>query len=138
MRAFVCLFAACGLSLVTASAAPPTSPAGRWVTDDGKAVIEIAPCGPKLCGKIQRFLVAEPTGGARDTKNPDRNLRTRKLLGTAVLWDLSATGAVWKGRGYSPEEGRNFRAEVTPGASTLAVKGCVSLFCRTVVWKRTR
>jgi uncharacterized protein (DUF2147 family) len=119
-----------------ASGSAPIS--GKWVTDDGKAIIEVAPCGAKLCGRIARFLVAEPAGGARDSKNPDKSLRSRKLLGAEVLSGLSASGSAWKGKGYSPEEGRNFNATVTRSGDTLNVRGCVAVFCRTVVWKRAR
>lgn len=113
--------------------------AGRWRTDDGKAVITIAPCssgGATLCGRITRFLVAEPAGGARDTNNPDRSLRSRPLMGVQVLSNLSREGQRWTGRGYSPEEGRHFNATVRVENGRLNVRGCVAVFCRTVVWTR--
>ncbi len=113
--------------------------AGRWRTDDGKAVITIAPCtsgGATLCGRISRFLVPEPAGGARDGNNPDRALRARSLLGVAVLTNLARNGERWTGRGYSPEEGRNFNATVHVAGGRLNVRGCVAVFCRTVVWTR--
>lgn len=119
-----------------AAAAGPI--AGKWATDDGKAIIEIAPCGVQYCGRITRFLVPEPVGGARDGKNPNKALRTRKLLGLAILTGLQRDGGRWAGKGYSPEEGRNFNAALTPVGDTLRVKGCVAFFCRTVVWKRAR
>ncbi len=113
--------------------------AGRWRTDDGKAVITIAPCttgGATLCGRISRFLVPEPAGGARDTNNPDRSLRARSLMGVQVLSNLSRDGQRWTGRGYSPEEGRHFNATVRVQNGQLNVRGCVAVFCRTVVWTR--
>lgn len=112
---------------------------GRWRTDDGRAVITIAPCssgGATLCGRITRFLVAEPAGGARDTNNPDRSLRSRPLMGVQVLSNLSREGQRWTGRGYSPEEGRHFNATVRVENGRLNVRGCVAVFCRTVVWTR--
>lgn len=112
---------------------------GRWRTDDGKAIITVAPCSAgstALCGRISRFLVPEPAGGARDTNNPDRALRTRALMGVQVLSNLTRSGNSWTGRGYSPEEGRNFNATVTTEGSRLNVRGCVAIFCRTVVWTR--
>lgn len=113
--------------------------AGRWRTDDGRAVITIAPCssgGATLCGRITRFLVAEPAGGARDTNNPDRSLRSRPLMGVQVLSNLTREGQRWTGRGYSPEEGRHFSATVRVENGRLNVRGCVAVFCRTVVWTR--
>lgn len=122
-----------------ASAQQGGSIAGRWRTDDGKAVIAVAPCtagATTLCGRITRFLVAEPAGGARDGNNPDRSLRTRPLMGVQVLSNLSREGNAWTGRGYSPEEGRNFNATVWVENGRLNVRGCVAVFCRTVVWTR--
>lgn len=118
--------------------AAPAPIAGRWATDDGKAVIEVAPCGASLCGKVQRFLIPEPKGGAVDSKNPDKTKRSRNLLGALVLWDLKADGNGWKGQGYSPEEGRHFNATVSADDGKLRIKGCVAFFCRTVIWTRTR
>lgn len=122
-----------------AAAQDSGSIAGRWRTDDGRAVITIAPCssgGATLCGRITRFLVAEPTGGARDTNNPDRSLRSRPLMGVQVLSNLTREGQRWSGRGYSPEEGRHFNATVRVENGRLNVRGCVAVFCRTVVWTR--
>ncbi len=122
-----------------ASAQQATGIAGRWRTDDGKAVITVAPCAAgsvQLCGRISRFLVAEPEGGARDTNNPNRALRSRPLMGVQVLTNLTRDGNAWTGRGYSPEEGRNFNATVRVDGGRLNVRGCVAVFCRTVVWTR--
>ena len=113
--------------------------AGRWRTDDNKAIITVAPCtagGAALCGRISRFLVPEQAGGARDTNNPDRALRARPLMGVQVLSNLTQSRGTWTGRGYSPEEGRNFNATVTTSGNNLNVRGCVAFFCRTVAWTR--
>jgi uncharacterized protein (DUF2147 family) len=123
---------------IAASANAPASIAGRWATDDGKAIMEIAPCGAAHCARIARFLVAQPAGGARDGKNPDKALRDRPLLGLNVMTGLKPEGGAWKGRGYSPEEGRNFNATLTPNGNKLTVKGCVAVFCRTVTWTRAK
>lgn len=109
---------------------------GRWKTSDGKAIVEFSPCGGKLCGRILRFLVAEPAGGARDSNNPDKALRSRRLLGITVFSALAPDGKVWKGKGYSPEEGRHFNAQLTPNGNRMQVKGCVAMFCRAMTWTR--
>lgn len=121
-----------------ASAQQGSGITGRWLTDDGNAVIEIAPCSAgraALCGRIAR-LVRPGTTGAVDRNNPDRALRTRPLVGVQVLTNLTAEGGRWTGRGYSPEEGRNFNATVRVENGRLNVRGCVAVFCRTVVWTR--
>ena len=138
MRLILTALATLALALPVA-AQDSGSIAGRWRTDDGRAVITIAPCnsgGATLCGRITRFLVAEPAGGARDTNNPDRSLRSRPLMGVQVLSNLSREGQRWSGRGYSPEEGRHFNATVRVENGRLNVRGCVAVFCRTVVWTR--
>lgn len=124
--------------LLTLTAAAPAPIAGRWQTDDGKAIVAVAPCGNAMCAKIERFLVPEPRGGARDDKNPEKALRTRPLLGVQILSNLKAEGSAWKGRGYSPEDGRSFNATVTANGAKLNVRGCVAVFCRTVVWTRAK
>lgn len=131
--------AAAGVALAAPAGAQSSSIAGRWRTDDGKAVITIAPCSngsTTLCGRISRFLVPEPAGGARDTNNPNTSLRERPLMGVQVLSNLTREGNSWSGRGYSPEEGRNFNATVRVEDGRLNVRGCVAVFCRTVVWTR--
>lgn len=134
---------AISLALAAASTAVPAAEtsaiAGKWKTDEGTSIILIAPCAPgaaTFCGWINRFLVPEQPGGARDDKNPDKTQRSRKLLGVAILTGLKADGAQWTGRGYSPKEGRNFNARVRIDNGKLNLRGCVSIICRTVVWTR--
>ncbi|WP_375396908.1 DUF2147 domain-containing protein [uncultured Sphingomonas sp.] len=120
----------------TAIAATPIK--GRWITNDGGAVVAIADCGNKICGRIERFL-KPPVGPQVDAKNPDATLRTRPLLGLPLLTDLAADGDGWTGRIYDPRSGRTYRAVVTTAADgKLRVKGCLSILCQTVVWTPTR
>ncbi len=139
MRAALPLMTAAMTALLLPIPALANDLHGRWRTDDGKAVIEFAPCGAGVsCGRIARFLVPEPAGGARDGKNGNAALRDRRLVGLAIFTDLKADGKAWKGKGYSPEEGRNFNATITPGADALTVRGCVAVFCRTAKMTRMR
>ena len=124
------------MALAYPAAAQPASIAGNWRADDGKSVIEFHQCGQAMCGRIARFLIQEPAGGARDGKNPDQALRDRKLLGLRVFWNLVPGAARFKGKGYSPEDGRNFNAEIWRDGNRLKVKGCVLLFCRTAGFTR--
>ena len=43
-----------------ALAAEPVT--GRWITDDGKAVVTIGHCGETVCGQISRILAPTPKG----------------------------------------------------------------------------
>lgn len=134
------LLLAVALVATTALAQSVAPIGGRWRTEDGRAVIAIGPCttgGAAMCGRISRFLVPEPAGGALDGNNPDRALRSRPLLGAAILTNLTPRGGAWHGRGYSPADGRNFNATVTLlVGDRLRVRGCVAVFCRTQVWTR--
>ncbi len=120
----------------TPAAAQSGSIDGNWKTADGKSVIQFQPCGAAMCGKIARFLVPEPRGGARDDQNPDKALRSRRLLGLQIFWNLTPAKGRFKGKGYSPEDGRNFNAEVWRDGNVLKVKGCVTVICRTVSFTR--
>ncbi|MDN3645915.1 DUF2147 domain-containing protein [Pontixanthobacter aestiaquae] len=123
-------------AFATPAQAAPASIAGNWKTDDGKSVIQFYKCGSSMCGKISKFLVAEPKGGARDTENPDKAKRDRKLLGLPIFWSLKPGGERFKGQGYSPEDGRYFNAQVWRSGSILKVRGCVAVFCKTVNFTR--
>jgi len=128
------------LAPVVAAAVPgPGAIAGRWKTDDGNAIVTIAPCAPgkpALCGRISELLVAQPPGGSRDLRNPDPKLRGRKVVGSAVFTGLVPQGSAWTGRGYTAKEGRNFKARLKLESGRLNVRGCVLIVCRTVVWTR--
>jgi uncharacterized protein (DUF2147 family) len=133
------------MTVLTATAAlaqPVPAPiTGNWRTDDNSALINVAPCTPggtALCGRIVRFLVAEPAGGFRDRNNPNRALRSRELIGVTVLQSLQWREGAWRGQGYSPQDGRNFNAILRPEGNRLSVRGCVAVFCRTVEWTRAR
>lgn len=137
MRTNVLAFAigAVALAAPVLAAEPIT---GRWVTGEKDAVVGIAKCGEALCGRIERFLVA-PAGGndQRDVKNADPAKRDRKLIGTAILYGLTADGGVWRGQVYDPKSGRTYSSEVRrKDSATLEVKGCFGPLCQTQVWKK--
>ncbi|WP_260583007.1 DUF2147 domain-containing protein [Sphingopyxis sp. PET50] len=133
-RIFVAAVAALAVA-VPASAAPQPI-IGRWATDDGKAIVDIYACGAKLCGKVNKLLIKQPAGGQRDERNPDKAKRTRQVSGLQIYWDLAADGNSWKGQGYSPEDGRYYKAHLTAKGGKMTMKGCVAVFCRTVTWTK--
>jgi uncharacterized protein (DUF2147 family) len=117
-------------------AAAPIS--GRWTTQDRDAIIEIAPCGATMCGRIARFLVTPPEGaGQKDTNNPNKALRTRTILGMNILTNFTADGDKWRGKIYDPKSGRTYRSVVYKGVSgNLIVKGCFGPFCKSQTWSK--
>ncbi|MGB3737909.1 MAG: DUF2147 domain-containing protein [Pontixanthobacter sp.] len=120
------------LAFATPGQAAPASIAGDWKTNDGRAIVTFAKCGNAMCGRITRFLVPEPAGGARDTENPKKDLRGRKLMNTRIFWGLTPDRNSFDGKGYSPEDGQYFNADVRRSGNQLKIKGCVLLFCKTV------
>lgn len=124
------------MTVSPARAAEPVT--GRWVTAEKDAVVAINACGNAMCGTVDRFLVAPPQGlDQRDINNPDPKLRTRKLLGLAILSSFVADGDVWRGRIYDPKSGKSYRSIIRrKGANVLEVKGCIGPFCQTQLWKK--
>lgn len=125
--------------LVMPSAAMAADPiAGRWITEEKDAVVQIGKCGGSTCGKISKFLTPPPDGpGQRDVNNPDPDKRDRKLLGLPVLYNFSEEEDLWRGRIYDPKSGKSYRSVIRrKGANVLEVKGCIAVFCQTQIWRK--
>lgn len=128
------------LMLSTTAASAADAIAGRWITEDRDAMVQIRSCGNATCGTIARFLVTPPDGAdQRDINNPEPRLRTRRLLGLPILTEFRQDGDVWRGRIYDPNSGRSYRSIIRrTGANTLEVQGCVGPFCQTQIWRKAR
>jgi uncharacterized protein (DUF2147 family) len=137
MRAALLLVPALVLVAGAASAAPAPI-TGRWLTEGGKAIVEIAPCGPQLCGRILRIIKPTPGRPATDIQNPNAALRTRPLQGINILSEFKPGSDRWKGRIYDPESGKTYRSELLANGNALTVKGCIAFFCQSQSWTRAR
>ena len=126
------------LAVAASAAAAPAPVAGRWLTEGGKAVVEIAPCGQQLCGRIAHVLKWVPGRPHTDLQNPEASLRNRPLEGINLLTGFAPAGDRWRGRIYDPESGKTYRSELIGSGNTLSVKGCIAFFCRTQTWARAR
>ncbi len=128
------------LAAAPVRAATEASPAGLWLTDDGKAVVRIAPCGAKLCGHIDRVLDRGRDVPTTDLNNPDPKLRSRPITGLPTLWGFSRSGTAWKGgRAYDPKSGKSYRSTLQLNRDgSLKVSGCVLLICKSRRWTRYR
>ena len=122
--------------LPAAAAAQPAPITGRWITEDRAALVEVAPCGPALCGRIVRVLKRDPSKPITDVHNPDAALRNRPIVGLAFLTGFVADRNGWNGRIYDPRNGRSYRSVLTRTGGMLKVKGCLGPFCRTQTWTR--
>ncbi len=105
---------------------------GLWLTANGKAIIEFAPCGANTCGRM--VWVANPrdeTGALkRDVENDDGAKRDRPLCGLPLLGglDQAKQGAWTDGWIYNPRDGSTYSAEIEAVSATkLKVRGYLGL-----------
>ena len=125
------------LATLPAQAAQPIT--GRWATVEGKAIVQIGPCGKALCGRIEKIVKPTPGRPQTDIKNPDPALRGKPLAGLALLTGFADAGDVWKGSIYDPESGKTYNSKVSRNSDgTLKVQGCILMFCRTQTWTPVR
>ena len=124
------------LAIAASAAAAPAPIAGHWLTEGGKAVVEVAPCGQQLCGRIVRVMQYTPGKPHTDMQNPNPALRNRPIEGLVILTGFTPDDDRWRGRIYDPESGRSYRSELSAAGNTLSVKGCIGPFCRTQTWAR--
>jgi uncharacterized protein (DUF2147 family) len=117
---------------------------GAWLTEDGKAAVEIYRCDSEYCSSILWLKEPKNPDGTDvlDAKNPDPSKRNRKVLGLTMFWGFSYDGdRKWVGGSiYDPDNGKTYSCKMTLDNDTLKVRGFVgiSLFGRTTVWKRKR
>jgi uncharacterized protein (DUF2147 family) len=125
----------------TATAAPAApNVAGNWIIQDRSAIITIAPCGQRMCGRLARALIQKPNYPQTDIHNPDRSLRGRPLIGLQILSGFAPGPDRWdKGSIYDPESGKTYRSLLRLNSDgSLKVSGCVLFICRSQRWTRTR
>jgi uncharacterized protein (DUF2147 family) len=123
------------LALTAVPALAATSVQGRWLTPKKDSVIEIAPCGPRICGRVSKILKPAADGTATDKFNPNPALRARPILGLAILSDFTDAGSQWSGTIYDPRNGKSYRSNLARNADgTLKVQGCIAFFCQTQTW----
>jgi uncharacterized protein (DUF2147 family) len=92
---------------------------GRWLTQDGKGVIDIAACGNSICGRIDWMNPPDdPKTGkiAHDSHNPDPALRRRTICGLEIIYGFQHDGSdpnSWvEGAIYDPESGNVYHANI--------------------------
>lgn len=129
---------ALALALAVSATAMPAGLAGDWRTADNSALVRIGACGNAICGRVVRVLA--PNAPSNDANNPDRALRSRALVGVAVLSGFARNrSGDLEGTAYDPKSGRSYRAYLGLNADgTLRVTGCVAFICRSQTWRRAR
>ena len=118
---------------------------GEWLTEEGKAKVEIYSCEDSYCGKIVSLKEPKNPDGTnkRDINNPDENLRSRTIVGTNILTGLRYEGeGEWEdGEIYDPESGKTYSCRLElEDQNTLEVRGFIglSLLGRSQTWTRTQ
>lgn len=112
---------------------------GLWLTENGKAVVELAPCPEQsICGSI--YWLREDAK-QYDYMNPDPKLRQRPLCGMKFLGGFRADGlAAWEGGSiYKIDDGDTYHAEMSINDDgTLHLRGHigVSFIGKSQTWTR--
>jgi uncharacterized protein (DUF2147 family) len=109
---------------LAAGAALADPAAGVWQTvpdDNGNfGHIEIAPCGPAICGTLVRAYDAAGTQIA----SPN--------LGRQIVWGMEprGNGEYAGGKVWSPDRDKTYNGRLTLTSRGLKVEGCVLGICR--------
>jgi len=119
-------------------------PMGTWHTEEGKATVRIAACGPALCGTIISLKAAnDPDTGKPqlDNHNVDASLRSRPMVGVLVVLGMKPSGTAnkWSGQVYNAEDGKTYSGSLTlQDANTIKLEGCIlgGLACKAATWTR--
>jgi uncharacterized protein (DUF2147 family) len=134
--------AALALCLVATPALAADPVEGDWQVG-GHVLVHISPCvaAPnELCG----LIIAAPNGPDghpdRDSNNPDPKLRSRPIVGVALIrgFRRAEAGRWVGGKIYDPDSGKTYAStlQIAP-TGALRVEGCVLVFCQRQVWKPT-
>lgn len=107
---------------------------GKWVTEGGESQVEIYQSGDKLNGKIVWLKSGD---GKLDSKNPDKKLQSRKLVGTNILTGLTKKDDKWEnGKIYNPKNGKTYKCTMWLEGGKLKVRGYVAMFYETQTWTK--
>lgn len=133
---FMCL-------VIQAKAQSESAILGLWYNTEKTAQVEIVKKGSEYLGKIVWLKDPNPEGKpAIDKQNANPKLRTRPLIGLAILDGLKYADGMWKnGEIYDPVSGKTYSCELKlKSNSVLEVKGYVgfSFVGRTVEWTRIK
>jgi len=115
---------------------------GRWLTQEGDGWITIQIVGDSLEGSV----AGSPDPKQReerefDDRNPDPNLRTRRLDGLTIMtgFEYDGDGRWSGGTVYDPNSGKTYKCTVKQlDTNTLKIRGFIgiSLFGRSETWTR--
>ena len=116
----------------------------KWKLEDGTAIVEVYKSGDAYNGKI--VWLEKPTEAdgspAVDNNNPDKALRSRKLIGLNMLSGLKKNGGEYTGGTiYDPGNGKTYNCSMKVEGDVLKVRGSLDkkgLLGRTMDWYRVK
>ena len=139
-RPAVAAWAATGL-MAFPGAAAASEATGVWRMENGRVTVQVAHCGPNLCGTVVGLKKPRDDKGRPrlDKENPNPALRQRPVIGLTILSNMKPQGnSYWTGTIYNPDDGNTYSSNMTlQNDNTMRVKGCVaSVFCRSMKFVR--
>lgn len=137
-------FAIIVMMLAAASLMSAQDILGKWKLEDGSAIVEVYQAGDDYNGKI--VWLNEPNGKDGkplcDGNNPDKALKSRKVLGLNMLSGLKKSGNEYKGGTiYDPGNGKTYNCSMKIENGVLKVRGSLDkkgLLGRTMDWFRVK
>lgn len=117
--------------------------AGRWESDEKDVRMEFFKDGGQYKARLlwgNKVVEADGKTSKKDTQNPDKNLRSRDILGAVTLnglkWDGKSEYA--DGKIYDPPSGKTYTCKAWLENDKLHLRGYLgfSLLGKTVVWHR--
>jgi uncharacterized protein (DUF2147 family) len=114
LRQFRWQWLACGaamlavmLAAMSASAEPAPNPQGDWLTANGHGVVQIAPCGDGLCGRI--------VGLDRTSGEPmPTDVEGRPQCGLNIISaDKADPAGTWHGEITDPRDGDSYQTRLS-------------------------
>ena len=132
------------LMLMPVAAAFAQDVIGKWKLEDGTAIVEVYKQGDAYNGKIVWLQNPTESDGtpAVDSNNPDKALRSRKLIGLNMLSGLKKDGGEYSGgKIYDPSNGKTYNCSMKVEGDVLKVRGSLDkkgLIGRTMDWFRVK
>lgn len=127
-----CIAAMCLATSAQAEDGTTPGVAGLWLVKKKDVVVEVKPCsaGSKiLCGRIAWL---DPKAKQQiDNLNPDESLRSRKLCGIRVMWDMKPDAdeeGMYTGKIYKANNGTVYDATIKRDADgNLLLRGYIGV-----------
>lgn len=118
-RILLAAFAA--IAVAGAASADPLEGTWRTIGDENgnSGLIQVAPCGAALCGTL--ITAFDASGNEMQTPN----------IGRLIISEMVAQGGgAYRGKVFSPDNGRTYNSRLQLNGNSLSVEGCVLGICR--------